>query len=205
MKNVVLVDPRTVTISRADVMRYALMPPADESTLPVEDCLEKVLLSARPKAVWRAYPLTREEGMLHLGFAQTGSKSLSAHLKGCHATLLVACTAGFETDIAIARAAALSPLHALMTHAAGTALVEAVADRVCLDLKEEFPFDTLTTRFSPGYGDLPLTMQQDIFRALEMEKTLGITLNQSCLMTPSKSVTAIIGLKSKGEKHDTDQ
>ena len=49
-------------------------------------------------------------------------------------------------------------------------------------------------RFSPGYGDFPLEVQRDFERILEMPKTIGVTLSDSLLMTPTKSITAVIGL-----------
>ena len=54
-------------------------------------------------------------------------------------------------------------------------------------------------RFSPGYGDLPLTAQREMFRMLECEKRIGVYLNESLLMSPSKSVTAIVGLGGEDE------
>ena len=53
----------------------------------------------------------------------------------------------------------------------------------------------LAPRFSPGYGDLPLEIQSDIFRVLNCSTKIGLTLNKSLLMTPTKSVTAIIGIR----------
>ena len=52
----------------------------------------------------------------------------------------------------------------------------------------------LEPRFSPGYGDLPLSAQKNIFAVLDPERRIGLTLNSSLLMSPSKSVTAFVGL-----------
>lgn len=49
-------------------------------------------------------------------------------------------------------------------------------------------------RFSPGYGDFSLTHQTDFFRLLQLEKNLGMSLNSALLMSPSKSITAVIGV-----------
>ena len=54
-----------------------------------------------------------------------------------------------------------------------------------------------TDRFSPGYGDLPLTLQPGILAALDAGRRAGITLLPSLLMNPSKSVTAIFGLSQR--------
>ena len=49
-------------------------------------------------------------------------------------------------------------------------------------------------RFSPGYGDLPLEMQREVCAVLNMPKEIGVSLTDTLLMTPSKSVTAIVGV-----------
>lgn len=52
----------------------------------------------------------------------------------------------------------------------------------------------LRPRFSPGYGDFPLSAQKEILDGLEAGKRIGITLTEGYLMMPSKSVTAVIGV-----------
>ena len=52
----------------------------------------------------------------------------------------------------------------------------------------------LRPRFSPGYGDFDLSFQRQMFEALKAQKTVGITLTESLMMLPSKSVTAVIGM-----------
>ena len=54
----------------------------------------------------------------------------------------------------------------------------------------------LRPRFSPGYGDLPLDFQKEFLKITDASRKLGISLNDSLLMSPSKSVTAIIGIKN---------
>ena len=84
-------------------------------------------------------------------------------------------------------------------HAIGAQQVEGGCDRLCARLAQQFPDRQLTDRFSPGYGDLTLEMQRDVMAALDCGRTIGITLTDSLLMTPSKSVTAIIGMKVREE------
>jgi cobalamin-dependent methionine synthase I len=55
----------------------------------------------------------------------------------------------------------------------------------------------LRPRFSPGYGDLPLELQTNLFKVLDCQHFIGLTLNDSMLMSPSKSVTAIVGLRER--------
>ena len=57
----------------------------------------------------------------------------------------------------------------------------------------------LCPRFSPGYGDIPLEMQKTFFELLQCQKNLALTLNNSLIMSPEKSVTAFIGIKKLNE------
>ena len=78
--------------------------------------------------------------------------------------------------------------------ALGAERIEALCDAFCDSLISEKGV-LLRPRFSPGYGDLPLEVQKDIFSLLECHKRIGVSLNESLLMSPSKSVTAFVGLE----------
>ena len=185
-----------------EILRYAMLPsfaPAPEE-LPLEECLEAARGAARCRAVWARFPLAFGEGELDLGFARTASLHLRQHLEGCGEILLFACTAGAEMDRRIARAKLASPAKGLLMHAIGAQQVEGACDRLCAQLAGTFPDRQLTDRYSPGYGDLPLSLQREVFAALDCERTIGVTLTDSLLMTPSKSVTAIIGMRERGRE-----
>lgn len=190
-----------IPFDEKEILRYAMLPsfaPKPEE-LPLQECLKAAKGAAQCRAVWRRYPLARDGETLDLRFAKTESKDLKQHLEGCGEILLFACTAGAEMDRRIARAKLLSPAKGLLMHAIGAQQVEGGCDRLCASLARLFPDRQLTDRFSPGYGDLTLEMQRDVMTALDCGRTVGITLTDSLLMTPSKSVTAIIGMKVREE------
>ena len=62
------------------------------------------------------------------------------------------------------------------------------------EIAARFPEAYLTDRFSPGYGDLPLDLQPALCAALDAQRRLGLTVTDSLLLNPVKSVTAVIGL-----------
>ncbi len=190
-------------VRREEALRYAMQPRAyDGGPIPaLEDCVRMAEGKVPCRAVWRLFPVIRKGDGLDLGFAVTGSRKLQTHLAGCDRIVLFALTAGMEMERLILRAKALSPLHGLMMNAVGAAIAEEACDRLCGRLAAAFPEDTLRDRFSPGYGDLPLSLQKDIFTALSCEKRLGLTLTGSLLMQPGKSVTAIVGLSPRKEDH----
>jgi cobalamin-dependent methionine synthase I len=106
---------------------------------------------------------------------------------------LFAATAGSGIDRLILKYNKLSPARAVVIQAMGAALVEQWCDEICDTFTQKLGANK--NRFSCGYGDLPLTLQREIFPALNVTKNLGITLSDNCFMTPSKSVTAIVGIK----------
>ena len=194
-----IADLGEIPFDEKEILRYAMLPsfaPRPEE-LPLQECLEAAKGAANCRAVWRRYPLKRDGETLDLGFTKTDSKDLRRHLDGCDGILLFACTAGAEMDRRIARAKMMSPAKALLMHAIGAQQVEGACDRLCAQLAGLFADRQLTDRFSPGYGDLPLAVQRDVIAALDCGRTVGIMLTESLLMTPSKSVTAIIGMKEK--------
>ena len=98
------------------------------------------------------------------------------------------------------RYTSLSPAKALFFQAIGAERIESLCDTFCAELKENGL--QLRPRFSPGYGDLPLDLQKDLFRVLDCSRKIGLTLNESLLMSPSKSVTAIIGIGGRAEEQN---
>lgn len=124
------------------------------------------------------------------------SGDLAKCLMGSEEIILFAATIGLGIDRQIAKNQRFSPTKALLMQGYGAERVEVLCDVFCDEIREFAAEEGLscTPRYSPGYGDLPLEKQKDIFRLLDCSRQIGISLNESLLMTPSKSVTAIFGL-----------
>ncbi len=135
-------------------------------------------------------------GKLDLGYTRLESKDLSKNLTGCTQAYTLAVTLGFQIDRTIAKLSVSSPGKAFAVDALASAYAESVADSLSRMFQEELQEGvTLSPRFSPGYGDLPLELQPQILEVLQAQKYLGITLGSNLLMTPRKSITAIQGVK----------
>ena len=158
------------------------------------------------RVCWREFPVTSDETGMDLGFARTDAVSLRRYLAGCDRAVLFAATVGLEMDRLIVRYSAVSPARALMLQAVGAERIESLCDLFCEETARRAAREGRRTRprFSPGYGDLPLELQRDIFRALDCQRAIGLTLNESLLMSPSKSVTALIGTgRDRGNAEET--
>ena len=182
-------------VNRREVLRYAgAREETDELTLLLEDALKEVTPVLSGSVCWKEFPVAFREDVLDLGFVQVRSDSLKRNLIGCDRIILFGATVGFGLDRLISRYSRLSPAKALMMQAIGAERIEALCDAFCRYMQDEYRSVHLRPRFSPGYGDFPLELQTDIFRVLDCSRKIGLTLNESLLMSPTKSVTAIIGL-----------
>lgn len=121
------------------------------------------------------------------------SKNLATAMRGAKSALIFACTVGMGIDRLIKKYSEINPVRALILQALGAERVETFIDLFIADY-EKTRGVKLSPRFSAGYGDLPLAVQKDVFNLLNPQKYLGLTLNDSLLMSPSKSVTAFAGI-----------
>lgn len=126
---------------------------------------------------------------------EADSAELSGHLTGCTGAVIFGATVGIGIDRLIMKYSHTQPSKAVMLQAYGAERIEAVCDMFEEDVRRDHK--SAVSRFSPGYGDLSLELQKNIASLLELNRNLGIAVNESLLMSPSKSVTAIIGYSDK--------
>ena len=183
--------------SRREIWRYAgLTQEGPREAALLAECLSELEGRLSYRACWCECPVTLLDQEVDLGFVRVNSTRLAAHLSGCFKAVVFAATVGAELDRLVARYSTVSPAKALFFDTIGTARVEALCDAVCADLEREYEAKgfVLRPRFSPGYGDLALSLQRDIFALLDCPRKIGVSLGAELLMTPSKSVTAIVGV-----------
>ncbi len=182
---------------KKEILRYAgVRGEAPELEAMLSACIAEAERELTYKVCFALFPLKTEGEGLDFGFAKTGSAALRKNLAGCEKILLFAATVGLGIDRLITKYSRLSPAKALMLQAIGTERIESLCEAFEADVQKELEQKGLAAkpRFSPGYGDLPLEMQKDIFSVLDCPRKIGLTLNASLLMSPTKSVTAIIGI-----------
>ena len=188
-------------IEKQEIYRYlgyGKTEPDAEVQTAVDECLGQLLPSLLPREVHRVFPVEwKGRDAFSIAGMEVRSRSLAKNLRGCGEAYLLAATIGIWPDRLSARYSAERKMScAVIVQAAGTALIEAWCDEVCRQAAKKARMEGLHTRprFSPGYGDFDLAHQADLFRILEVPKRIGVTLTESLLMMPSKSVTAVVGL-----------
>lgn len=205
MPALVRLSPPLPPVDRREVLRYAGVPAMQSADLEAlcaraEDMAAAVL---RPEALYVQVPLLVDGDTVCLGDSTWHSESLARHLSGCTQAVLMAATLGLALDRLVQTQSVRTPSFALILNALGAERVEALCD--CTEVRiREATGCASTRRFSPGYGDLSIDCQQDMFRMLQCGKYLNLRLTQARMMIPSKSVTAILGLKEGCSAPETE-
>ncbi len=185
-----------IQVNRRDALRYmgcAGASPNEELIKLMDECERELLQAAHGKCCYaHCTPIFPEENVTDLGFGSINSTLLYRHTKSCTGVILFAATIGIDVDRLIAKYGRLSPSKSLVIDGLASSAIEYWCDRAQEKLT---PPNSKSTRVSAGYGDFPLLCQKEFIKCLYMTRTLGITLSETLLMTPTKSVTAVIGIK----------
>lgn len=181
-------------VNIGEILRYMGCAKQNDGALELADkCLNKCRDILSYTVCYDEFPISFSDGGVIFPFASVSSKSLAGHLDGYEKAVIFAGTVGIGLDRLILKYGRISPSKALAFQAIGAERIEALCEEFCSDLKAEK--SEISPRFSPGYGDLPLDFQTEIFKVLDCNRKIGLSLNSALLMSPSKSVTAIIGIK----------
>lgn len=183
-------------IDVSEVFRYmgVRTKDADENMRSLaEEAVRTVSACSRGAACFLRLPIIQNESGLFIGPVQMDGNSLKRHLHGCTEAYIFAATIGLDADRAITASAKLSPARAVALDAAGSAAVENFCDQLCDHLRT-MSKENLRSRFSPGYGDLPLQAQSQILNLLDVRRMIGLSATAGGMLIPTKSVTAIVGI-----------
>lgn len=187
------------TFNKKEVLQYlrwtgSEIPPEVDAL--IDDCMAQTLSVAEPRWTWTVSPIDRAARTPALAF--TG-QDVPALLADCDRVVFFAATLGNGLEMAIRRAQVRDMTRALVLDCCGSAAIEAVCDEAEGEILTALndPSVYLTDRFSPGYGDLPITAQTDLLAAVDGPRRIGLHLTASNILTPRKSVTALIGLADR--------
>ena len=182
-------------------------PPSEEVEKLFDECVKKAMEVCAYRIAYAEFPCRIEGNSVDLGFVKTESRALALNLQGCEKVVAFAATVGVGIDRLIARYESISAGRAYAFQSIGSERVESLCDAFNREIVERYREEGLYTRprFSCGYGDFPLSCQTAFFAALDCNRKIGLTLNDSLLMSPSKSVTAVIGVSPTPCRRDKNK
>lgn len=165
-----------------------------------EECEQALLKAISPKYCWKLFDIEKtDEGISVQNTLLTLKGSdIENHLENCEKAVLLCATLSSAADNVIRTFEAAAMEKAVIADSLASAAIEQVCDLAEEEIRQRLPEYNFTWRFSPGYGDFPLEIQGDFLKTLDAPKIIGVNITKSLMLTPTKSVTAVMGL-SKNE------
>ena len=189
----------------SEIARYlgyqkVAVPDEQVSTL-IKAAADEMLDVIQPQSVCEKFDLTveydekKDFGLVAFSDVTIKSKDLARNLRDCSQIVLFAATLGPQCDQLIRRAQVKDQVKAAVFQATGAMYIEKCVDLLNEKIKQDAEEQGKTTRprYSPGYGDLSLDVQKSFFRLLPCQR-IGLTLMDTLVMSPEKSVTAFVGV-----------
>ncbi len=185
-------------INEEEILRYLSYRGKPTATVfsVLDEVKEECVRASRLGVCYAVGELSASGKTVRFDTLQMESEALSHAVNGCSKGVLFCATLGVGVDRLLIKYAQTNPLKGAVLQAIGAAYVEALCDEFCRKIAAEKGLFS-RPRFSPGYGDFSLENQKQIFAYLCPENKIGVALNDSILMSPSKSVTAILPLSDE--------
>ena len=193
--------PLLSAVDTKETKRYAGLAQTDFDEAAIAEACEEALLLAEPQTRWEIFAYDCETGSVasEPPFIIEGN-SIRKHLAGAKRTLFLAATVGEKIEAAVTRHFEEGRYaHSVLLDAAATAAVEQTCDACEAMLRPQLAKEgfSMRWRFSPGYGDWDIYAQPELLRLTQAER-IGVSLTESFMLRPRKSVTAVIGLVRDG-------
>jgi hypothetical protein len=191
-------------ISRDEVLRYLGYKSGvieENMSLLVDECIEEMKGYISYKYSYKTFNIQKEEDKIRVIDSNVifEGSDIKEHLKNSSMCAILAVTLGNLVDTKIRYYEKINLTKSLILDACASTAVEWVCDEVEKEIKHEAEKKALgiTYRYSPGYGDLSINIQPRILKAIDAEKRIGLTVTETNILIPRKSVTAIIGFQDK--------
>ena len=186
-------EMKAAPINKNEVTRYCSGRSDSNFSKIIDECIAEATPFLSYKLCFAEFGVSVSDESVSFPFARAKSRDLAKNLAGFESCVIFCATVGVGIDRLITKYTTVSPVKSLVFQGIGAERIEALCDAFCKET--EGNYKQIKPRFSPGYGDLDLSFQHEIFKVLQCSKKIGVTLNESLLMSPTKSVTAIIGVK----------
>ena len=185
---------KDLPLREREILRYAGCRTEEAGVMSlIQECLQEAKNNLVGQICYAELPLSVCGTVCDFESFSLQSEQLAKNLSGCTSVLLMAATAGVGIDRLIAKYGRIAPSKALMFQAIGAELVEAVGDTFGREFEAE-RVCRLRPRFSPGYGDLPLSLQNELLTLLDAPRRVGLTASDTHILIHRKSVTALLGV-----------
>ncbi len=195
------VPPCYITIDKNEVLRYlgySNQKLSEQINAQIDLLISKCLSLNCLKYTYSYFETESINNEIHLKNTNVtfNGKDIYNHLSGCKYAAIFAVTSGMEVERELTRLQKISMTDSVIFDACANCYIEAGADFADNVIRQEAKQKGLSVnyRYSPGYGDFELECQKDIINLLDCPKKIGLTVTDSMLMIPHKSITAVVGI-----------
>lgn len=166
--------------------------PTDDLIKKIEYVISEAKKTIKPAIIYSTCSISKIENGIALDNTDLiliGNLA-KTYFDGCKNTIIVAATLTLSSEIFIKRMFSKSSEYGTIADAVLTEMVEDVLDSFEENLNNNGK--KFKSRISCGYGDLDLKYELDLYNYLNAQ-SIGISINNSFMKTPNKSVIALIG------------
>jgi len=176
--------------------------PKNAITECLDECLEDVKSLSSPKMALARKKIARSgPGFIEIeGGITLSSESLATYIKGAsHLYFFLVTIGGAIEDKATSWMSKSDHLRGYFLDRIGSLAVESLAENMEARLRKdcESKGQSISMRFSPGYCNWPIEEQFKLKKILDFAKA-DVSLTESCMMIPRKSISAVVGMGPKG-------
>ena len=195
-----------VLVDKSEVLRYLGHKGQDidnDLNLRINQCIQETKKEIDTKYVYGIYDIKNDLDLNTVEFKNTNlilkSKDISELLRDCDKCVLMCATLGFNIEKNIRRYSYNDLTKGIIIDACATTSIEEICDLIQENILESLSKQgkSLTMRYSPGYGGLDISANRDILEVLDAHRKIGVTVTNTGIMIPRKSVVALIGVTNK--------
>lgn len=191
-----------IKIDKSEVLRY-LGYKNQEYSLELDRIIDEVREEIKEisnyKYTYKIVDLKRDKnGQAYIddGILPLLGENIQKHLANADSCVIMAATLGFEVEKRLNYYSKVDLTKNFLLDSCGTQMIEEVCDGIEEEVKSKLGEGYYYTfRYSPGYGDYPISVQNQLVRYLDGYRKIGLTVTDSHLLLPRKSVTAIMGIQ----------
>ena len=171
---------------------YGNNKPDEQTEKMLSKCAKELKANMEGKFIYKVFPIA--DGMVEGTNFELKGNSIKKHLENCEKAVFMCATLSGGVDSLIRKKQIVSMAEAMVTDSLASAVIEQVCDKAEEIILKDFKEYEHTWRFGLGYGDFPLELQGQFLDILDAPKRIGVCVNSSMMLTPTKSVTCVIGL-----------
>lgn len=182
-------------VNFGEVLRYlgyGNNKPDEQTEKMLSKCAKELKANMKGKFIYKVFPIA--DGMVEGTNFELKGNSIKKHLENCEKAVFMCATLSGGVDSLIRKKQIVSMAEAMVTDSLASAVIEQVCDKAEEIILKDFKEYEHTWRFGLGYGDFPLELQGQFLDILDAPKRIGVCVNSSMMLTPTKSVTCVIGL-----------